>query len=157
MKESQSMISICFKQPPQQFFRGTGVDAQARNWLVLGIQPEECLRIEMTVKEPGLEMRTRAASLNAGFAGSEVKHTDAYEDLLLDVIEGDQSLFLRWDEVEWAWRIVDPVIRAWATDDKAIDTYEAGSWGAVNSRRLFDNEDVTWRHSTGTESHDAKD
>ena len=157
MKESQSMISICFKQPPQQFFRGTGVDAQARNWLVLGIQPEECLRIEMTVKEPGLEMRTRAASLNAGFAGSEVKHTGAYEDLLLDVIEGDQSLFLRWDEVEWAWRIVDPVIRAWATDDKAIDTYEAGSWGAVKSRRLFDNEDVTWRHSTGTESHDAKD
>ena len=157
MKESQSMISICFKQPPQQFFRGTGVDAQARNWLVLGIQPEECLRIEMTVKEPGLEMRTRAASLNAGFAGPEVKHTDAYEDLLLDVIEGDQSLFLRWDEVEWAWRIVDPVIRAWATDDKAIDTYEAGSWGAVNSRRLFDNEDVAWRHSTGTESHDAKD
>jgi glucose-6-phosphate 1-dehydrogenase len=148
MKESRSMISICFKRPPQQFFRGTRVDAGARNWLLLGIQPEECLRMEMTVKEPGLEMRTHTASLNASFVGAEEKRSDAYEDLLLDVIEGDQSLFLRWDEVEWAWRIVDPVIRAWATDDNTIDTYEAGSWGAKSSRRLFDNEDVTWRHST---------
>ena len=156
MKEARSMIAICFKQPPRQFFSGTGVDAQARNWLVLGIQPEECLRMEMTVKEPGLEMHTRTASLNASFTGGDLKNTDAYEDLLLDVIEGDQSLFLRWDEVEWAWRIVDPVIRAWATDDKNIDTYQAGSWGAVKSRRLFDNDDVTWRHSTGPEPHDAE-
>ena len=157
MKESRSMISICFKRPPQQFFRGTGVDAKARNWLVLGIQPEECLRIEMTVKEAGLEMLTRTASLNASFSGDEAIRTDAYEDLLLDVIEGDQSLFLRWDEVEWAWRIVDPVIRAWATDDNAMDTYEAGSWGAVKSRRLFDNDNVTWRHSIGPGSHDNPD
>lgn len=155
MKEAQSMISICFKQPPQQFFSGTGVDAGARNWLVLGIQPEECLRIEMTVKEPGLEMRTRTASLNASFAQAQTKQTDAYEDLLLDVIEGDQSLFLRWDEVEWAWRIVDPVLRTWATEDKAIDTYQAGSWGATKSRRLFDNEDLFWRHSIEPESHDG--
>jgi glucose-6-phosphate 1-dehydrogenase len=157
MKEAQSMISICFKQPPQQFFHGTGVDAGERNWLVLGIQPEECLRIEMTVKEPGLEMHTRTASLNASFTAAEEKKTDAYEDLLLDVIEGDQSLFLRWDEVEWAWRIVDPVIRAWATDDNAIDTYEAGSWGAMKSRRLFDNEDMFWRHSIGPGSDETDD
>ena len=157
MRESRSMISICFKQPPQQFFHGTGVDAAARNWLVLGIQPEECLRVEMTVKEPGLEMHTQTTSLNASFAGTEKKQTDAYEDLLLDVIEGDQSLFLRWDEVDWAWRIVDPVIRAWASEDKAIDTYEAGSWGAKASRRLFDNEEVLWRHSTGPDSRDDSD
>ncbi|MGB1140900.1 MAG: glucose-6-phosphate dehydrogenase, partial [Halioglobus sp.] len=157
LKEAQSMISICFKQPPQQFFQGTGVDAGARNWLVLGIQPEECLRIEMTVKEPGLEMHTRTESLNASFSAAEEKQTDAYEDLLLDVIEGDQSLFLRWDEVEWAWRIVDPVIRAWATDNKTIDTYEAGSWGAIKSRRLFDNEDLVWRHSIGPATDARRD
>ena len=150
------MIAICFKQPPQQFFKGTGVDAEARNWLILGIQPEECLRMEMTVKEPGLEMHTRTASLNASFKEVDSKSMDAYEDLLLDVIEGDQSLFLRWDEVEWAWRVVDPVIRAWATDDKNIDTYQAGSWGAMKSLRLFDNEDVTWRHSIGPEVRDEE-
>ena len=151
MKETQSMISICFKKPPQQFFKGTGVNASARNWLVLGIQPEACLRLEMTVKSPGLEMRTRTASLDASFL-TEAEHTmDAYEDLLLDVIEGDQSLFLRWDEVEWAWRIVDPVLRMWATEDNVIDTYEAGSWGAIKSRRLFDDESLRWRHSIYTE------
>jgi len=157
LKESQSMISICFKQPPEQFFRGTVVDTGARNWVILGIQPEECLRIEMTVKEPGLEMRTRTASLNASFSGAEVKHIDAYEDLLLDVIKGDQSLFLRWDEVEWAWRIVEPVLRAWAEGSTPMDTYEAGSWGAIASRRLFDHGDVTWRHSIAPEPHDAAD
>lgn len=153
MKETQSMISICFKKPPQQFFKGTGVNASARNWLVLGIQPEECLRLEMTLKEPGLEMRTRTASLDASFLTGEESTTDAYEDLLLDVIEGEQSLFLRWDEVEWAWRIVDPVLRMWATEDKIIDTYTAGSWGAVKSRRLFDNENLHWRHSIYTEEN----
>jgi glucose-6-phosphate 1-dehydrogenase len=149
LKEARSMISICFKQPPQQFFKGTGVDAKARNWLVLGIQPEECLRIEMTVKEPGLEMSTSTTSLDASFAAGDTRTTDAYEDLLLDVIEGDQSLFLRWDEVEWAWRIVDPIISAWATDKENIDTYQAGSWGAIKSRRLFENPAITWRHSIG--------
>ena len=80
---------------------------------------------------------------------------DGYENFLLGVIEGDQSLFLRWDEVEWAWRIVDPVLRVWASEDKAIDTYEAGSWGAVKSRRLFDNEDLHWRHSIYTEENNG--
>ena len=155
LKETHSMISICFKKPPQQFFKGTGVEAGARNWFVLGIQPEECLRLEMTVKEPGLEMRTRSASLDASFLDGDETTMDAYENLLQDVIEGDHSLFLRWDEVEWAWRIVDPVLRMWASEDKAIDTYEAGSWGAVKSRRLFDNEDLHWRHSIYTEENNG--
>lgn len=147
MAEAQSMISICFKQPPQQFFKDSGLDAHARNWLVLGIQPQECLRLEMTVKEAGLEMQTRIASLDASFATTGQASMDAYENLLLDVMEGDQSLFLRWDEVEWAWRVVEPVLQAWASDDKSMDTYAAGSWGAIQSRRLFDNQDVTWRHN----------
>ncbi len=151
LQETQSMISICFKKPPQQFFKDAGVDADSHNWLVLGIQPDDCLRLEMTVKEPGLEMRTRLTSLDAGLRSETEKMTDAYEDLLLDVIKGDQSLFLRWDEVDWAWRIVDPVLRVWATEDKNIDTYAAGTWGSPNSRRLFHHEGIRWRHSINSE------
>jgi glucose-6-phosphate 1-dehydrogenase len=154
LKKTQSMISICFKQLPQQFFKGSGVNADARNWLVLGIQPDACLRLEMTVKEPGLEMRTRTVSLDAGFLGEEESATDAYEDLLLDVIEGDQSLFLRWDEVEWAWRVVEPILRAWASDKNPLDSYEAGSWGAIESRRLFDDNTFHWRHGIHTVGDD---
>ncbi len=151
MAEARSMISICFKHPPQQFFRGTQVQCMNPNWVLLGIQPEECLRIEMTVKEPGLEMRTRQTSLDASFRNEDEVPTDAYEDLLLDVLEGDRSLFLRYDEVENAWRVVDPILRLWAMERDFIFTYPAGTWGPQETRRLFEKDGQYWRHSLDPE------
>ncbi|WP_031432640.1 glucose-6-phosphate dehydrogenase [Methylomarinum vadi] len=147
MSKSQSVISICFRRPPLHFFRDTHISCNSPNWLLLGIQPEECIRMEMTVKEPGLEMSTRITSLDASYRQEDELHTDAYEDLLLDVIQGDRSLFLRWDEVEYAWRIVDPILQRWSEDRDYIATYPAGSWGPEESRRLFDKEHQHWRHS----------
>lgn len=147
MASAQSSIAICFRHPPLQFFRDTAVRCMTPNWVLLGIQPEESLRIELTVKEPGLEMRTRLTSLDASFRKEGEKPTDAYEDLLLDVIEGDRSLFLRFDEVEYAWRIVDPVLQAWASERDAIPTYPAGSLEPPESRRLFEKETQYWRDS----------
>ena len=149
MAEQQSMVAICFRHPPQQFFRGTGLGTMAQNWIVLGIQPCECLRMEITVKEPGLEMRTRLSSLDASLRNPDEVNTDAYEDLLLDVIQGDRSLFLRYDEVEHAWRIVDPVLKHWEAAGGPIETYDAGSWGPAGSRRLFEKEAQRWRHHLG--------
>jgi len=147
MAESQSLVSICFRHPPLQFFRDTPMERMKQNWVLLGIQPAECLKVEMTVKEPGLEMRTRQTSLDASLRRTDEVRTDAYEELLLDVIQGDRSLFLRYDEVEYAWRVVDPVLRVWATERDFIHTYPAGSWGPAESRRLFDKEEQHWRHS----------
>ncbi|WP_333873453.1 glucose-6-phosphate dehydrogenase [Methylobacter sp.] len=147
MAKAQSVISICFRHPPLQFFRGTEVQCMNPNWVLLGIQPEEFIRIEMTVKEPGLEMRTRSSSLDASFRQENEKAIDAYEDLLLDVLKGDRSLFLRFDEVEYAWRIVDPILQTWAIERDYIVTYPAGSWGPEDSRRLFDKESQSWRSS----------
>ncbi len=147
MAKAQSSISICFKQPPLQFFHDIKVSSSQPNWLLLGIQPEECLRMEMTVKEPGPEMSIRNTSLDASFRHENEHPTDAYEDLLLDVIEGDRSLFLRADEVENAWRIVDPIISNWSQQRDYITTYPAGSWGPEESRRLFDKESHYWRYS----------
>jgi glucose-6-phosphate 1-dehydrogenase len=110
LARGQSLVSICFRHPPTQFFRGTQVERMRQNWVLLGIQPCECMRIEMTVKQPGLEMRTRQTMLDASLRG-DGSDTDAYEELLLDVLEGDRSLFLRYDEVEMAWRVVDPVLQ----------------------------------------------
>ena len=98
-----------------------------------------------------MELLTRTASLDASFVDDVNRAGDAYEDLLLDIIKGDQSLFLRWDEVEWAWRIVDPVLHAWESDGSSVDSYVAGSWGAVKSRRLFHNDSLRWRHSIDIE------
>lgn len=147
MAKRQSCISICFRHPPLQFFRDTQVQCMNPNWILLGIQPEECIRMEMTVKEPGLEMRTRISSLDASFRNENESPTDAYEDLLLDVIEGDRSLFLRFDEVEYAWRIVDPILQKWAVERDFITTYPAGSWGPKESKRLFEKEGQSWRNS----------
>ena len=141
------MVSICFRHPPQQFFRGTQVEQIKQNWVLLGIQPCECLRMEMTVKEPGLEMRTRQTSLDASLRRDDESQTDAYEELLLDVIDGDRSLFLRYDEVEQAWRVVDPILRSWSINQDFIHTYPAGTWGPEESQRLFDTEEHHWRHS----------
>ncbi len=146
MAQAQSTISICFRHPPLQFFRDTEVHCMNPNWVLLGIQPEECIRIEMTVKEPGLEMTTRTSSLDASFRNQDEKAIDAYEDLLLDVLKGDRSLFLRFDEVEYAWRIVDPILQTWAIERDYIATYPAGSWGPEDSR-LFDKDSQSWRSS----------
>jgi len=147
MAESQSAVSIRFKAPPQHLFRNTPVEKLKPDWLLMGIQPYECVRMEMQIKEPGLEMKTRTTSLDASFRQEHEASFDAYEDLLLDVIEGDRTLFLRYDEVEWAWRVVDPVLRVWATERDYIHTYPSGTWGPMETQRLFDSEDQFWRHS----------
>jgi len=155
MAAGQSMVSIRFRKPPQQFFSSTDVGDLRRNWVVLGIQPQECLRMEMTIKEPGLELRTRQTSLDASLRRPEDQGTEAYEDLLLDVIEGDRSLFLRYDEVEALWQVVEPVLAHWRQDTGGVATYAAGSWGPKESRRLFDAEEgdgQRWRHSLDPES-----
>ena len=138
-----SMIAICFRQPPKQFFRISQLDHLKPNWLLIGIQPDETLRMELTVKKPGLDMETESISLDTSLNHQSSK--DAYEGLLLDVIEGDHSLFLRSDEVEHSWKIVDPVLRYWATQTDYIPTYPSGSWGPEDSHRLFEKDGQHWR------------
>lgn len=147
MANRQSMISICFRHPPQQLFRDVSQSEMKQNWLLLGIQPCNCIRMEVTVKEPGFDMQTRQTSLNASLLDESESKSDAYEDLLLDVLQGDRSLFLRYDEVEYAWSIVDPVIDGWTRDKQSLPTYPAGSWGPPESRVIFDKEQMRWRHS----------
>jgi glucose-6-phosphate 1-dehydrogenase len=146
MAETSSLISIRFKHPPQQLFRQTAIEQLKPNWILLNIQPNECMRVEIQVKQPGLEMRTQTERLDASTCTIGVSHIDAYEALLLDVVEGDHSLFLRADEVNWAWQVVDPVIKLWATERDFVPTYPAGSWGPKEVSRLFDREDQNWRN-----------
>ncbi|MGD2117792.1 MAG: glucose-6-phosphate dehydrogenase [Chromatiales bacterium] len=147
MAESRSMISICFRHPPLQFFRSVNMERMKQNWVLLGIQPEECLRMEITAKEPGLEMLTSQLSLDAQLRSSAAAPADAYEELLLDVLDGDRSLFLRFDEVENAWKVIDPVLQNWAADMTPIERYVAGSWGPKASRRIFEKPTQQWRHT----------
>ncbi len=145
MAQQSSMIALRFRHPPQQLFRETPLETIAPNWILLSIQPDESMRMEVHVKQPGLDMNTRLMQMNASFLKTDEQTLDAYETLLLDVIEGDRSLFLRFDEVEWAWRVVDPILKHWAVEREYIPTYPAGSWGPADANRLFDSDDQTWR------------
>jgi glucose-6-phosphate 1-dehydrogenase len=152
MAQNSSVISIRFKHPPQQLFKETQIERLEPNWILLGIQPNECLRAEIQVKVPGLEMKTRTTRMDASYCRASDVQLDAYEALLLDVIEEDRSLFLRYDEVSWAWRVVDPILNMWAIERDYIHTYPAGSWGPQEANRLFGEEDQYWRNSLDVES-----
>jgi glucose-6-phosphate 1-dehydrogenase len=153
MARDNSLISIRFKHPPQQLFRETHIEQLKPNWILLNIQPNECLRMEMQVKQMGLEMRTETTRLDASYCAVGESQLDAYETLLLDTIEGDHTLFLRYDEVKWAWTVVDPILKVWATERDFIHPYSAGSWGPVESNRLFVREDQYWRNTLEDDTH----
>ena len=145
MKQSKTLVSICFKHPPKQFFRDSQVEKMEPNWIVFGIQPKESIKVEMIAKQPGLEIKTDQISLDAAMDYDENIKIDAYEELLLDVIKGDRSLFLRFDEVKAAWDVVDPVLNTWASQTDYIDTYASGSWGPEGANKLFEHNDQYWR------------
>ncbi len=147
LKQPMSMIALRLRHPPQQLFRETALEVLEPNWIVLSIQPEESMHMEIHAKQPGLDMNTRVVKLNASFRNADENPLDAYEALLLDVIEGDRTLFIRFDEVEWAWRVVDPILKYWAQERDFIHTYAAGGWGPIEANRLFDGEDTEWRNA----------
>lgn len=146
MAQNSSVISIRLKHPPQQLFRKTQIEELKPNWIMLGIQPQECLRVELQVKQPGLELLTNTTQLDASYFSQHAYKLDAYEALLIDVIQNDHSLFLRYDEIRLAWEVMDPIIRVWDTERSYIHTYPAGSWGPDDSK-LFDSETQYWRNS----------
>jgi glucose-6-phosphate 1-dehydrogenase len=157
MAEGSSAICIRFKNPPQDLLRHTRHGAPSQpNWIMLGIQPNDCLKMEMQVKVPGLDLSTRTISLDATYRKDSDEDYDAYAGLLLDVMQGDHSLFLRIDEVEAAWRVVDPIIKVWAMERDFINTYQAGSWGPRGTYRLFDRDDQFWRHSLNPDGADLQ-
>jgi glucose-6-phosphate 1-dehydrogenase len=147
MAENSSAVCVRFKNPPQDLMRHTRHGPPPPNWIMLGIQPNDCLKMEMQVKVPGLDLHTRTISLDATYRKGDDEDYDAYEGLLLDVMLGDHSLFLRIDEVEAAWRVVDPILKVWAMERDFINNYPSGSWGPRGTYRMFDRDDQFWRHS----------
>ena len=146
LAQQMSMIAIRFRYPPQLLFHDVAAGHVDPNWVILSIQPVECMHLELHAKQPGLGMETRVVRLNASYRHTNESPMEAYKTLLLDVIEGDRSLYLRFDEVEWAWRVVDPILRRWQAERGDIPTYAAGSWGPAATQRLFDRTHQYWRN-----------
>src|SRR6185312_3469647 len=125
-----SDIEVAFRPVPHAIFDGD-TPAIPANRLVIRLQPDEGIKLWLMIKEPGPGgMRLQHVPLDMSFARTfETRFPDAYERLLMDVVRGNATLFMRRDEVEAAWRWIDPIRAAWQRQGLAPRPYMAGSWG----------------------------
>jgi glucose-6-phosphate 1-dehydrogenase len=151
MAERRTEIVIQFKPVPHSIFGPTGDRDLQANRLVIALQPHEDISLSIMNKRPGLageRMRLQTLPLSLSLAkalGEEGgRRRIAYERLLLDVLRGDQTLFVRRDEVEEAWRFVDGVADAWAEAGVTPKPYPAGSWGPPGASGLIERSGRAW-------------
>jgi glucose-6-phosphate 1-dehydrogenase len=142
LHEGNTAISIRFKKAPMELVAG-----QHQNWLTINIQPRECIKMEIESKIPGLDIATRTLSIDAPQRQQGDETIDSYETLMLNLMEGDPSQYLHISEVEAQWRLVDPIVKAWAEDKTPLHQYTAGNRDPKESGVIFESEDQFWRYS----------
>lgn len=146
MSERRAEVVINFKAPPHSIFPS----ALTPNRLVITLQPQENVRLYTMAKAPGDGMRVREVHLDLDFADFfHERRQDAYERLLLDVLRGNPTLFMRNDEADAAWRWVQPVLDLWQNDPVAPIGYTAGTWGPPAASRLTAREGTAWHEEMG--------
>ncbi|HET7330612.1 glucose-6-phosphate dehydrogenase [Dyella sp.] len=140
-----SEIVVAFKPVPHSIFTASA-GPLAQNRLVLRLQPDEGVKLWLTIKHPGPGgLRLRHVPLDMSFAEAfGVQQPDAYERLLLDVVRGNPTLFMRRDEVEAAWNWADPILAAWAASGEAPRPYTSGTWGPSAAVALIERDGRTW-------------
>jgi len=148
MAERKTEIFIQFKCVPHSIFASRGARTQP-NKLLISIQPEENIRLLVMAKTPGLDregIRLREVPLDVGMANAfaDARRRIAYERLLLDLIDGDPTLFVRRDEVEAQWQWIDQVRAAWNEAGLTPKPYGAGSWGPSAAIALTERDGVHW-------------
>jgi glucose-6-phosphate 1-dehydrogenase len=137
-------IAIVFKPPPHQPFRGLDAPPPP-NELVISVQPNEGATLQIAAKMPGTALRMRPVQMDFQYGTSFLRESpEAYERLLHDALLGDATLFTRADEVEAAWEIVDPLLRAWA-DGGGAERYAAGTAGPPSADALLARDGRAWR------------
>jgi len=148
MSRRNTEIAICFKQAPYAAFRGTPVATLPPNWLVLNIAPDEGISLQFEVKRPGPVVDLAAVKMQFCYDDWFPKEPNVgYETLLYDVMIGDPTLFMRADMVEHAWRVVQPVLDAWAKDGAAdLPIYPAGGLGPSEADKLLARDGRRWRN-----------
>jgi glucose-6-phosphate 1-dehydrogenase len=147
LRTKRTEVAIKFKQAPVAMFRDTPIEHLAQNFLVLGIQPNECIGLEFNAKVPG-------PSISIGGVGMTFKYEDyfeaapstGYETLIYDCMIGDAILYPRADGIEAGWHIVQPLMEAWhEAGGQGLASYRAGSDGPAEADRLLAQDGRRWR------------
>ena len=138
-------IAVVFKRAPHLPFDQTATEELGQNAIVIRVQPDEGVTMRFGSKVPGNAMEVRDVTMDFGYGSSFTESSpEAYERLILDVMLGDPPLFPRHEEVELAWKILDPVEAFWATQGRP-DPYPAGGWGPECADAMMARDGRSWR------------
>ncbi len=132
LERKMTEISLAFRPVPYNLIETTA-EPPGKDALTFRVQPDEGISIHLNIKRPGSGMELQRAELDFDYDEMGSPLLDAYETLLLEAMEGDHTLFLREDEVERAWEVLEPVL----SDPPTVDFYEPGSWGPREAVRLI--------------------
>ncbi len=146
MSESISVITIQFRPVPHQSFPNEATDNWQPNTLTLNIQPTMGIKLKFLAKRPGLKMLLNPVNMRFDYSDTYTKGTpEAYETLLLDVMEGDATLFMRADQVEAAWELLMPILNKWESNPSStFPNYAAGSDGPEEAETLVAKDGHHW-------------
>jgi glucose-6-phosphate 1-dehydrogenase len=145
MADSLAEIVVRFKPIPHSIFAQPNSSFQP-NCLVIRLQPDEGLQLNLMAKTPGEGMRLKPVELELDFRETfKMPRMEAYERLLLDVLRGQLTLFMRSDELEAAWEWVEPILKSWEQEENDPIPYASGTWGPAASSALIGRDGLQWR------------
>ena len=158
LHEKTTSVTIQFKEAPHFAFPAEAADTWRPNRLTFSIQPQMDIRIRFQAKRPGTEMALNPVEMVFSYADTfDEQEPEAYETLLEDVIEGNQTLFMRADQVEAAWEVITPLLEAWQKRPPVdFPNYATDSWGPEDAEALIARDGNFWATAPKHEKGDAK-
>ncbi len=146
MRKTLSMVAVQFRPVPHQIFPFDAIENWQPNRLIIHVQPQKGIRLRIQAKQPGLKMILNPVDMQFNYSDTYVEQPpDAYETLLLDVMLGDVTLFMRDDQIEEAWKIIDPISEVWSSATPIdFPDYPAGSWGPEDGQAIIARDGRTW-------------
>jgi len=148
-----SEIVVRFRSPPQTLFQKQCDSPVYPNDLIIRVQPDEGISWRMNGKVPGGSLNIKPVALDFLYKTTfNIEPPEAYERLIYDAMLGDQTLFIRGDEAEAAWAVIDPIEQGWRESKRPPETYTPGSWGPKRSLELIELDGRRWMHTADGES-----
>jgi glucose-6-phosphate 1-dehydrogenase len=144
LQDRLTELVVTFDEVPHPIFERPATTNTA-NKLVIRLQPDESITMTILAKNPGEGMRLKPVSLALDLGETfKTRSLDAYERLLMDTVKGNLTLFMRRDELDAAWRWIDPILAGWREHDDGPKTYIAGSWGPAAASALIGRDGFSW-------------
>lgn len=146
LHQTASVIMIQYKDVPHLVFPPEATESWQQDRLIISIQPEMSMRLQVQAKRPGVDMVINTVDMVFDYKGSyDNQAPEAYETLLLDTMQGDQTLFMRADQVEAAWALIMPILNTWESKKSTkFPNYSAGSWGPEMAEALIARDGFHW-------------